>query len=383
LRILQVIPFFSPQMGGSAEVAYQISKHLSQRGHAVTVVTSDYARKNSRYEAEGVQVVEIPNWLAGFGFYLNPGLIAWARQNLRAFDVIHLHTVRTFQNAVVAYYAHKYHIPYLLSAHGTLPVIIERQLPKRLFDLAAGNNILKHAAGFHAVSEVEVEQYRAHKLPADKIHRIYNGLDLGAFEHLPEPGLFRRTLNIPTGSKLILHLGRIHKLKGIDEIIHAFHRLLQQQPDTYLVIAGPDEGEQRILENLVKSLQLDGKVIFIGGVYGKEKLGLLQEADLVVAGGAYEIFGLVPFEALLCGTPVVVGTHLGSGRLIEKARIGWLYESRNVADLARKMAEALADPETCAQMVPRGQAFIQQNLDWEQCTVQVIQMYQKILSSPL
>jgi glycosyltransferase involved in cell wall biosynthesis len=379
LRILQVIPFFTPQMGGSAEVAYQISKHLAQRGHVVTVVTTDYARQRTRYEAKGVQVVEIPNWLAGFGFYLNPGLIAWNRQNLRAFDVIHLHTVRTFQNAVVAYYAHKYHIPYILSAHGTLPVIIERQLPKRLFDLAAGNNILKHAAGFHAVSEVEVEQFQVHKLPADKIHRIYNGLDLQAFEHLPEPGLFRRKLNIPAGSKLILHLGRIHKRKGIDSLIQAFAQLVRQDANLKLVVAGPDDGEQSNLEQLVKTLGLSNQVLFPGAVYGRDKLAALQDADLLVSTGVYEIFGLVPFEAMLCGTPVMVSDDCGAGRLVSQGEMGWLVKARDVNDLARKMSTALADPETCAGMVQRGKVYIQQTLDWEHSTAQIIQMYEKIL----
>lgn len=378
MRILQIIEFFTPGMGGSVEVAYQLSRHLTHLGHQVTVYTSDFKSSTGAFPHLPFRVVKFRSLLKHWNFYVTPGLIPWVRKHLKEYDIIHMHNVRTFQNAVVAHYAHRYEIPYVLSAHGSLPIIIERKWAKRVFDVTAGDNIMRNGSAFHAVSEVEVEQYLGYGLPKEKIHLIYNGMDLNDFGQLPAAGVFRDKLRVPEGSKVIVHLGRIHKRKNIDLIIRSLAQIAKQEADIRLVIAGPDEGEQAALVRLVRELGLEGRVIFPGGVYGADKLALLQDADLVVSMGVYEIFGLVPFEAMLCGTPAVVSDDCGAGRLVRKGEMGWLAQAGDVDSLAETMRRALADPEAGRKMVQRGRAFIREQMDWDEVVEEFVHMYQSV-----
>jgi glycosyltransferase involved in cell wall biosynthesis len=380
MRILQVIEFFSPVMGGSAQVAYQISRHLARRGHQVSVWSSDYRIDEAKFSQEGFQVKFYPAVSSSWGFYPTPGLIGAARRFLREFDVVHLHNVRTFQNVIVSRFAKKYDIPYVLQAHGSLPLIVRRRLTKRAFDLLFGCCLLQGAGRLVAVSEVEAQQYRERGISADRIRVIYNGLDLNEFADLPPKGSFRvRLPQLQAGAKLIAYLGRIEERKGLHLLIQAFGKLLGDCARTQLVIAGPDEGIQQSLHSLAAGLGLDGCVIFNGPLYGCDRLALLADADVVVLPAVHEIFGLVPFEALLCGTPVIVSDDSGSGQLIARAGAGWLVQYGDVPGLAAVLHQALTADEAEIQLKVRsGQEFVRNNLDWHRMIIELEEVYGEV-----
>lgn len=380
MRILQVIPFFTPQMGGSAQIAYQMTCRLSLSGHEVTVLTSDYSMQASSFPNGTFDLIALPTLFTAGGWQFSSGLIPWGKRNIGKYDIIHLHLFRTFQNAQLHPIIRQSHKPYVLSAHGTLPIIVERKLPKRIYDLLFGKRILRDAARCLAVSPVEVEQYRQFGVPHEKIVMILNGLDLAEFEALPERGSFRQT-RLPSAhpeDPLILYLGRIHKRKNVDLLIQAFHILQKDLRNAQLAIIGPDEGEIEKLKRLAGDLQVK-EVHFLEPLYGKARLAALQDSSLVVLPAAYEIFGLVPFEGILCGTPVIVSDDCGAGRLIQQADIGYTCQLGDVQDLAQKMRDILASPEEALAKVRRGQAYIRQNLDWDVLITQLIGVYQTVI----
>ena len=106
MKILQVVQFFSPVHGGSAEVPYQLSKELEKRGHKITVYASDY--KSSQEYINSIPEVEVclfRSWLNYAKFHVTPGIIKRAKKEIKHFDIIHMHNYRTFHNMVVYYYA--------------------------------------------------------------------------------------------------------------------------------------------------------------------------------------------------------------------------------------------------------------------------------------
>jgi glycosyltransferase involved in cell wall biosynthesis len=370
-------------MGGSPQVAYQLSRHLSERGHEVTVVTSNYALQHARFPEGPFQVTHFPchSFLARWGYYATPGLIPWARTSLTrrtpqtvvhpdCFDIIHLHEVRTFQNTVVRHFAVRRGVPYVLSAHGTLPIIVQRHAAKRAYDQLFGRRLLRSAARLVAVSPVEVEQYVQAGVEQERICVIYNGLDLAEFSHLPPWGRFRERLGIPKETKAILFLGRLHRRKRVDHLIDAFARLSAcldsavEKSAVRLVIAGPDEGQQALLEAQARYLGVHRDVLFAGPLYGEDRLTAFVDADVLASPGVYEIFGLVPFEALMCGTPVVVAEDCGLGRLIAEAGAGYTVPAGDVSALANALARALTHHEEVHAAVHAGQAFVREQLDW-------------------
>jgi glycosyltransferase involved in cell wall biosynthesis len=381
MRILQVIEFFTPKMGGSPQVVFQIATHLAQLGHKVTVCSSDYGIAEAVFPSLGFEQLLFPCRFARWNFYLTPDLIKWAWQNVRHFDVIHLHSVRTFQNAVIGAIAQHFGIPYVLSPHGSLPLIAGRRVAKQAYDLLFGNNLLTHAARLIAVSPAEAEQFKQAGLSDEKIITVHNGLNLSEFTQLPDRGLLRSELGISETVALILFLGRLHPIKGVDQLIPAFAHLLTMYPDAYLVVAGPDDGDLVRLRQLSIRQGLAERVFFPGGFYGNDKLAALVDADLVVLPSQYEIFGLVPFEALLCGTPVVVSSDSAAGQLIGEAEAGYLTPYGDVIQLAATLVEALRDKERSARLVQSGQVFVRQQLQWPVLIHQLEAVYQEQIAS--
>jgi glycosyltransferase involved in cell wall biosynthesis len=381
MRILHVIPFFTPEMGGSAQVAYQMARHLGERGHDVTVVASDYGIRKSSFAPGPFEVVLLPARLARWGLYVTPALPRWITRNVGRFEIIHMHTVRTFQNAVVSGAVARRRLPYILSAHGTLPIIMERKAAKHVYDRLFGKRLLHGAARLVAVSPLEAAQYVEAGIAPARIAQVPNGLDLREFEDFPAQGTVRRRLNLPEDAELILFLGRLHPIKGVDVLIDAFARMQGDGGDPRLMIAGPDDGALAGLRDQVRDLGLQERVSFAGPLYGAEKLAAYADAGVVVAPGAYEIFGLVPFEALMCGTPVVVSDDCGAGALIRAAQAGATVPYGDCKALAAALREALAGRDGIAEQVARGQAYIRCHIDWQANAETLISLYEAVLQS--
>ena len=140
------------------------------------------------------------------------------------------------------------------------------------------------------------------------------------------------------------------------------------------MIVGPDGGYQSVLEGLVEQLGLSDKVRFIGFI--PSLAAAYREADVLVYPSTYEIFGLVPFEALLCGTPVIVTDDCGCGEIIKKAECGYLAHYGDVAGLAEALRFALEHPDVNKRMVEAGRRYIEEHLAWESVVKQAEEMYE-------
>ena len=386
MKILQLNPTFYPATayGGTVTVSYNLSKALAKRGHDVTVYTSDsldeHARQKDLYvEHEGLKIYyfrNISNSLAWHRFFFYPRLIYALKKQIRSFDVAHLHDTRNFQNIVAVHYAKKYGIPYIVQPHGSLPRIIENQGLKKLYDLFWGNDILEHASKIVAVSKAEVEQFKEAGIPEGKIAVIPNGVDAISIADTPSFGQFRKQQGIKE-KYIILYVGRIHKRKGIDFLIRAYNLFLQTWTgeDVTLVIGGPDDGFRPFLENLVEQLGLTEKVRFIGFVPSLSTA--YRDSDVLIYPSTYEIFGLVPFEALLHGTPVIVTDDCGCGEIIKEAKCGRLVHYGDEAGLSEALRYVLTHLEENKTMVESGRQYIEEHLVWDSIVKQMEKVYEE------
>lgn len=383
MRVLQVSPFFSPRMGGSARVVYQTSKHLANRGHQVSVASGDYGIKHSQFSTLGeFERILFPSVISKWGFYLTPGLVGWIQKNIGNYEIIHLHELRTFQNIVVQYYSVIKGIPYVLSAHGTLPIIIQRKLAKRLYDFWFGRSILSHSSRLIAVSQAELQEYRTTRLPMDRIRVVHNGLDLSEYFTLPAKGIFRHKFGLTNRiTKIILYIGRLHRQKGLVHLLTSFFELSSQGKDYVLVIIGPDAGELVHLQKLVTRLCVQHRVRMVGPLYGSAKLAAMVDADVLVYPAYHEIFGLVPWEALMCGTPVVVCEGCGMGELIGQAGAGYLVPFGDAAALASALDRAIDCRGEAQERVHKGQLFIREHLDWKKIILQLENLYLEVIKA--
>jgi len=380
MRILQVIEFLSPGMGGSATVVYQISKHLAASGHEVWVLTSDYSPDGVQFPDEKFNIQIFKTKIALSGVYITPGIIPWIKQNLFSFDVVHLHNLRTFQNLLIDVFTMTKKPTLFLSAHGSLPLHSPKVAAKKIFDWLCTRRLLRKVNCVLAVSPIEVTQYLNAGISYNRICMVYNGLNMDEFKTMSPPGQFRLQLGIPDNALIILYLGRIHSIKGIDHLISAFAQLRKSRMDLRLIIAGPDDGDLKRLMLLSQQTGLSSYIYFPGGLYGDQKLSALADADVVVLPSSYEIFGLTAFEALACGTPVVVSANSGSGQLISQAGAGYLISHGDIQQLASTIGQALNNQLLSKNKVLAGQAFIRANLQWPVLVRQIESIYTNHLS---
>ena len=374
MRILQVFDMFSlPHGGGTVAVIYQLSRALTQRGHEITIYTSDFELDQDYINSlQGIRVHPFHCWLNLLGLYIIPDMVKEAKRKIMDFDIIHLHCHRSFQNIMIHHYAKKYGVPYVLDAHGSTPRAGKRRL-KWLFDVTFGYRTLRDASRVIAETEVGVNEYKELGVNQNKIVLITPPFATDEFSHLPPPDTFRRKYNIKE-KHIILFLGRIHWIKGIDFLVESFYELIQDKNDVILVIVGPDDGYKSTLEKLIDKLNLIDKVLFTGFLSGDDKLSALVDADMVVQTSRYEQGTGVPFEAVLCNTPIIVSKNTGSSENVSRIDAGYLVEFGNKKELKNTMQKILDDPTEAMIKTQKAKEYIITNLSMEKN----VEKYEKV-----
>jgi glycosyltransferase involved in cell wall biosynthesis len=395
MRILQVIPYFPPAyaFGGPVKAAYQISRELAKRGHEVVVYTTDAKDFSSRLEetdfsnaVEGLKVYRFRNLsltlVKKLKLFITPQLILSARKEVKEFDVIHLHEYRTFQNIVIHHYACKYNVPYVLQVHGSLPRIVVWQRLKWIYDFLFGYKLLRDAPKVIALSEVEAGQYKNMGVPEEKIAIIPNGIDLSEYAELPHEGVFKRKFNIPEDNKVILYLGRIHKIKGIDFLIRAYAHLKNEKKykNIVLTIVGPDDGFLSEVKSLVRSLGISRSVVFIESLYGKEKLSAYVDSDIIVLPSRYETFPNVVLEAYACSKPVIASDVEAMQDIVLHGETGLLFQAGNVKELTNAIEYMLTHPEEAERMGRNARRLVEEKFSIDRIVTQLEKNYEKIIN---
>lgn len=379
MKILQVISYFTPRKGGDVNVCYNLSKQLARQGHEVTILTTDYEFDKEyadSIEQVGVKVFPFHCIADICAFLVTPSIKKWLKCNINKFDLIHLHNFRSYQNNMVLRYANKYNLPYVLQAHGSAPRIIEKKCLKKLYDTAWGHRLLQNASRLIAVSNIEVDQYIQMGADQKKIAVIPNGLDINKLNSQKKHGEFRKKLNI-SNERLILFLGRIHQRKGVDFLIRSFGRVLENENDAILVVVGPDDGYRKELEKIIEELSIGNRVKFVDYISNVSEV--YADADVLVYPAIYEIFGLVPFEAIICGTPVIVTDDSGCGEIVKEADCGYLVRYGDVEGLKNQILYVLNNPDEAKKKVMQGQKYIYNNLTWDKIVTKVEEVYENCI----
>jgi glycosyltransferase involved in cell wall biosynthesis len=296
-----------------------------------------------------------------FKLFITPQLALFAREEIKSFDIIHLHEYRTFQNIVIHHHARKHDIPYVLQVHGSLPRIGAWRRLKSIYDVLFGYRLLRDASKVIALTRVEAEQYRSMGVPEEKISIIPNGIDLSEYADLSPKGSFKKKFGIPEDKKIILYLGRIHKIKGIDFLIKAYAYLKNKMnfKDAVLVIAGPDDGYLSEAKALAYTLGVSDSVMFVGPLYGGDKLAAYVDSDLYVLPSRYEIWGLTVLEAYACGKPVIASNVAGLKDLVLNNETGLLFEAGNFKQMAEKMLYLLTDKDKAMEIGKKAKMIVE------------------------
>ncbi len=421
MNILHVVPYFYPAWayGGTPKVVFELCRELAKKGHNVTVYTTDVFDSKKRIadltpnselrtpysieaevdglalsEVEGIKIKYFRNISNSLAFnqkvFISPAISKALKENLKQFDIVHLHEFRTLQNAATFLHLIKLRTPnselrtippYVLSAHGSVLRLMGKEFLKMLFDKSIGFKILKSAKRVMAVSKIEVEQYISMGVPANKITVIPNGVNLSEFNNTEQlKGKFRERYKL-ADKKILFFIGRLNAIKGIDFLLNTFAILVKNMKDTILVIAGPDDGYKNEIESRINLLKINDKVLLIDGLYREDKIATMTDADIFIYPSRHEIFGIAPLEALMCGTPVIVTENCGCADFLREANGGIVVKYQDISGLLDAMQNILDKKEEAKKMASNGMELVQRLFNWDTISEKMIEVYRLACSS--
>jgi glycosyltransferase involved in cell wall biosynthesis len=281
--------------------------------------------------------------------------------------VIHNHGLWLIPNIEAGKTAAYTQKPLIMSPRGMLSpeALAFSRMKKRLFWRFIQGRYMRQASCIHATSEREYQDIRALGL-TNPISIITNGVDL--------PRLDVKLGEKKCSNRVVLSLGRIHPIKGLDRLIHAWARIESIRPDWRLRIIGPSEaGHYDHLRGLANSLRTD-RVSIEGPVYGHEKDDAYRQADLFVLPSKNENFGLAVAEALAARIPVIC-TKGAPWSGLEAEGCGWWLD-HGVEPLAAALAKATSmSCEVLAAMGEKGRDWMARDFSWDRIARQMADVY--------
>ncbi len=374
MRILQVLPRYAPAwaFGGGVRMFWLLANEFAERGHDIVVATSDSAGPAERHASRverlrpRILVNRYPNRRPGLATMLTPlffrpigmrdGLLELARQ----VDIVHMGESRGIHNLWAAEAAAAAKVPLVWSAYGglaTAPGV--RGIYRRLYDLQFTRRVVPKVARFIAQTPHEEKVYQDRGADRRRIRQIPLCVDSDSLNGLPQRGEFRRGLELPDGSALVVCVARLSPVKGIDTLIRSFARVRLLNPP-YLAIVGWDHGALKSLRSLVHRLAIEDRVRFSGPLYGKERLQAYVDADVfALTPRVHEETSLAALEAAACGTPTLVTSRCEIPGLAASG--GGLVIDGPETEIAAGLQSLLIEPDVRREMGRAARHYIGAN----------------------
>ena len=202
----------------------------------------------------------------------------------------------------------------------------------------------------------------------DRVVVVPPGVDLATFQPSDRDEA-RRKIGYDRAGRIVLFVGRLERLKGVDIAIRALALLRDRQhDDVRLLIVGEDsfdgdESEKERLRNFASRVGIRDRVDFIGSVAHHELPFFYSAADVCVMPSYSESFGLVALEAQACGRPVVGSDVAGLRSVVRDDVSGYLIGAHDPAAYAERIGRLLDNPELAQQMGRRGR-LLAQRFSW-------------------
>lgn len=382
LRILQVIPAYYPAVryGGPVRSVHGLSTALVRAGHEVHVFTTTLdgdgdidVPPDSPIDLDGVQVRYFPV-PAARRLCWAPTMARRLRQEIRNYDVVHLHSTYLWPTWAAARVASKARVPYLVAPRGMLIGDLIRRKSgwaKTLWIELIERRTLREAAAVHVTAELEAQELRLLGLELPELVCLPNGVDMPA-QHRP---LAPALAELIGGRPYALFLSRISWKKGLDRLLRAWKSV----PELMLVIAGnDDENYLPTLHAIAAEAGVAGRCLFVGAVSDEHKWALYAGAQLFVLPSYSENFGNVVVEAMAMACPVVVSPEVGAAQLVTSSGAGLVVDCEP-ASLAAAVRQLHDNPEQRHAMGARGAHLVTQQLSWSAIAADTERVYRRAI----
>jgi D-inositol-3-phosphate glycosyltransferase len=390
--------------GGMNVYIRDLTRELGRRGVAVDVFTrsqDEHVPHVLHDLGYGNRIVHIPAGpespvargdLMGYLDRFVEGILEFASEKQIGFDLIHSHYWLSGLASLELRRAWGIPIIQMFHTLGEMKNRVARSPEETASTerLEAEGRLLREADRVVAATQAELAQIQwLYRADTSRVAVIPPGVDTARFYPIRKDEA-KDFVGIARSDQMILYVGRVEPLKGLDTLLQAVGLLKEQGLQDVLgvisVIGGePDASPEQMttemghIKALRESLQLDDMITFLG----KRDQDTLQyyysAAEVVVVPSHYESFGLVALEAMACGTPVVASETGGLVFLVRDGETGFHVPAGDAAALADRLRRILLD-EDLRHRLGRRAADYAQSYAWPLVADQVIALYESMLN---
>lgn len=246
--------------------------------------------------------------------------------------------------------------------------------------------VLEIASRIIAATQAELAQLQwLYHADPNKIKIIPPGVDPSHFYPIPDDEA-KEFIGVPPCDQMLLYVGRIEPLKGIDNLIQAITQMDREGMQVCLVVIGGESGQDSENENkeilylkeLTSKAGIPDLVTFLGRKSQDTLPYYYSAAEVVVMPSHYESFGMVALEAMACGTPVVASQVGGLAFLIQDGVTGFTVPVDEPKLLANRLSQLIIDTELRERMGRQAAEFAR-GYSWDKIADQVLRVYEDVL----
>jgi teichuronic acid biosynthesis glycosyltransferase TuaC len=274
--------------------------------------------------------------------------------------------------------AKKWNIPLVISALGT----IERKVA---YEGSYTSRLIIEAMSFADRVLSVSEDLRLHivnlGINENKVIVVPNGVDTEKFKPLEKENA-RNLLNLPVDKNIVLFVGALRSIKGVDYLIEAAKDFVNTNTELYMV--GRDDGLKKSLLKMAYELKITDRIKFVGPVNHEDVPLWISASDILVLPSLSEGRPNVVLEALACEVPVVATDVGGIPELIINGETGYLVPAKDSQELSEKVNKLLEDESLREKMGKLGRkSIILRGLTWEAHAKKTVDIYSELLQYPL
>ncbi len=338
--------------GGMSVYIRELASELGKQGHLVDIYTRlhDDVPSDVISLGDGIRLIHLKageseiDKLQLYPYLPNFALEVSNQQRLNKYhyDILYSHY---WLSGIVGQFLRGYWgIPHLITFHtlGAVKNKISIGKSEPELRIQSERDLVRGCDGIIATTRKEVDNLINHYgASIDKTSVIPCGVNLETFYPLHKVSA-RESLGLEK-DPIVLFVGRIEPLKGIDRLIRAFSLLTSWSRIKLIIIGGGEDsrGEVFRLQRLARKLEVQDKVIFKGSVPQTELASYYSAADVLAIPSYYESFGLVALESLACGTPVVASDVGDLRNIIVDGKTGFVIKDASPEVFAGKLEAIL------------------------------------------
>ena len=231
------------------------------------------------------------------------------------------------------------------------------------------------------------EQVRQRNIEADgldpeRVVTVYNGVDAPILESVDKLEL-RKRLGLGDAAYLVVSVGHIRAIKGVDVFVRAAARVREQIPGVVFVVAGEDHepAHTRRVRQLITELGLDGRFFLMGGV--TDVTSLLRASDVFCLLSRSEGLSNALLEAMACGAPSVATAVGGNAELVADGVTGFLVANEDDASAADRIVQLLRNPEAASGIGAQARTRMERTFTTEMMMRRLTESYEGLLGARL